>query len=282
VIEIQAGEQRIPSSEDIMDQLDRILQSKAFQRASRMRSLLKYVVTGFTEGRAGGQSQMARQLFGRDDAFDPSLDPVIRVQFGRLRKALENYYSTEGKKDPIIIDIPNRRYTPVFQNVSSIGVNGHAAETDPNGRPPHPPIAPSMEDSEGDGVRTTIAVLPFANLTAESAQDAFCYGLTEEIANLLAGVTSLDVVASSSTFQFKDQHVDVRTVGRELGVSLILEGSVRMEEGHARVIAQLARSEDGVVVWSDSFDDTMNGSLATQNSIAQKVMETLPLTECAA
>jgi TolB-like protein len=128
-----------------------------------------------------------------------------------------------------------------------------------------------------EGGRPVIAVLPFTNLTNDPAQDSFCYGLTEEITNGLAGMSSIDVVASSSTFQFKDEPFDVREVGRELGVPFILEGSVRMEEGHTRVIAQLARSNDGVAVWSDSFDDQMNGSLNTQKSIARKVMDTLPL-----
>ena len=123
-----------------------------------------------------------------------------------------------------------------------------------------------------------IAVLPFANLTNDPTQDAFCYGLTEEIANRLAAVSSIDVLANSSSFQFKDEHFDVREVGKELGVPLILEGSVRMEDGNTRVIAQLARSKDGVAIWSDSFDYTMNGSLNTQKNIAQMVMANLPLS----
>jgi len=123
----------------------------------------------------------------------------------------------------------------------------------------------------------SVAVLPFANLSQDPKQDAFCYGLTEEIANSLASMPSVNVVASSSAFQFRDEHVDVREVGRELGVGLILEGSVRVERGQARVIAQLARSEDGVAIWSDSFDGRINGSLNTQQSIARKVLEGLPL-----
>ena len=120
--------------------------------------------------------------------------------------------------------------------------------------------------------------MPFANLTSDSSHDPFCYGLTEEIANGLASVASVDVVASSSTFQFKDQHVDVREAGRELGAAFIIEGSVRMEDGNTRVIAQLARSVDGVALWSESFDCVINGILDTQKAIAQKVIENLPLT----
>jgi TolB-like protein len=264
-----------PSSDSIREQLQRILVSKTFQRAKRLRSLLDYVVCGAIHGQVGGQSKTARELFGKSDDFDPSLDPVIRVQFGRLRRALTAYYAAEGHSDPVIIDIPNRRYTPVFRN-SLAAVNGHTPRTDSD--------SDSLVANEGRDCgtlnstgRQLIAVLPFANLTSDPTNDMFCYGLTEEIAHGLASVPSVDVVATSSSFQFRDEHVDVREAGKELGVPLILEGSVRMEEGHTRVIAQLARSTDGVAVWSDSFDDEMNGSLNTQKNIAQKVMENLPL-----
>ncbi len=100
-------------------QLDRILRSKTFQRARRLRGLLEYVVNAATNGQVPGQLQTARDLFGKSEDFDPSLDPVIRVQFGRLRRALASYYSTEGAKDTLIIDIPNRQYAPVFQNAGS-------------------------------------------------------------------------------------------------------------------------------------------------------------------
>ena len=246
-----------PTLKATLEQMDRILKSKTFQRANRLRSLLEYVVTAATNGRPAGQSRTARELFGKGDDFDPSLDPVIRVQFARLRRALSAYYSTEGKQDAVIIKIPNRKYTPVFQHYDSSAMNGH--------------------DETGDSDRALIAVLPFANLTNDPAQDSFCYGLTEEIAHSLAAVDSVDVVASRSSFQYKDEHVDVREAGRDLGVPLVLEGSVRMEDDNARVVAQLARSKDGIAVWSGSFDGKLNGSLQTQKDIAQQVMDTLPL-----
>jgi len=264
-----------PAPERIQEQLQRIVRSKTFQRAKRLKSLLEYVVSRALQGEKSGQSRTARDLFGKSEDFDPSIDPVIRVQFGRLRRALTNYYAAEGHHDPVVIQIPNRRYTPAFQDSiqgaddSPATANGSAA----------PFAVHANQDSGGvrHSDRPLIAVLPFANLTSDPSQDAFCYGLTEEIAHGLASVTSVDVVASSSAFQFRDEPVDVREAGRQLGVPLILEGSVRMEEGHTRVIAQLARSQDGVAVWSDSFDDDMNGSLNTQRNIAQKVMENLQL-----
>lgn len=266
-----------PELDATRTQLDRILKSKTFRRARRLRSLLAYVVNAARAGLVLGQSRTAREVFGKTEGFDPSIDPVIRVQFGRLRRALANYYATEGWQDPILIEIPSRQYMPVFQD-------NHATVEAPRSRTNGSPTMNIVTGDELEAVRGThrplIAVLPFTNLTSDPVQDAFCYGLTEEITNGLASVASVDVVASSSSFQFKNEHVDVREAGRELGVPLILEGSVRIEDGHTRVIVQLARSADGVAVWSDSFDDTMTGSIKTQRAIAQKVMENLPLAGC--
>jgi len=272
-----------PSPERVREQLQRIIRSKTFQRAKRLRSLLEYVVCGALQGQMNCQAKTARDLFGKSEDFDPSLDPVIRVQFGRLRRTLTNYYAREGRTDAVVIDIPKRRYAPVFRNGryspadGLSNADGLAASSGQNGLDCALAAGQEKRDISGSAGRRVIAVLPFTNLTSDPAQDAFCHGLTEEIAHGLTSVESVDVMASSSAMQFRDEPVDVREAGRELGVPLILEGSVRIEEGHTRVIAQLARAEDGVAVWSDSFEDEMNGSLNTQKSIAQKVKTNLPL-----
>ena len=108
-------------------------------------------------------------------------------------------------------------------------------------------------------------------------QEYFGDGMAEEIVNLLVKIPKLKVIGRTSSFQFKGKPDDLRTIGMTLGAAYIVEGSVRMEEGSIRVIAQLARSLDGVALWSGSFDGEMKGSLNTQKSIAQKVMEDLPL-----
>ena len=262
----------VPTSEQIMEEVRLVVQSKTFRRATRLKGLLEYLVRRALNGDECGQARMARDLFGRDLDFDPSLDPVIRVQLGRLRRMLSNYYSTEGKGDSVVIKLPARKYTPTFEEGASPG----ALE--------RPETAGFKEENTlraEVNSRPSIAVIPFSNLTGDPSHNSFCYGLTEEITNGLAAATSVDVVASSSSFQFKDEPVDVREVGKDLGVLLVLEGSVRVEEGHTRVIAQLARSIDGVAFWSDSFEGEMNGSINSQKSIAQKVMDGLPLDSCA-
>ncbi len=259
-------------ADKVGEELERILRSRLFRRASRLKDLLRYVVLAAVDGHSSDERRTARELFGRGGDFNPVLDPLIRVQFGRLRKRLAQYYEGEGKADAVVIEIPSRSYTPQFhiQDVADF-INGPSRNGSDHGEESEPEAKPAASGLQ------SVAVLPFANLTTDPRQDAFCYGLTEEIATALAAVPSVNVVASSSAFQFKDEHFDVRDVGRELGVLLILEGSVRVERGQARVTAQLARSADGVAIWSHSFDGKINGSLSTQRVMARKVLERLPV-----
>jgi len=256
----------------IGDALERVLRSKTFRRASRLKDLLSYVVHAAANGRSSDERRTALELFGKDRDFNPTLDPIIRVHFGRLRRYLIRYYNSEGKQDPVVIEIPSRSYTPAFhfRNYGQ-GSNGSSNGNGAGHSEPSEDARPAADCDQ------CIAVLPFANLTQDPKQDPFCYGLTEEITTALAAIPSLNVLVSSATVQFRDDHFDVREVGRELGASLILEGSVRMERGQTRVTAQLARSADGVAIWSDSFDGKVNGALNTQRALARRILESVPL-----
>jgi TolB-like protein len=243
----------------IQDELARVLSSQTFRRAGRMRELLDYVVKGTLEGVALTEAKAAQDVFHKDANFDARIDPEVRIQYGRLRRKLAEYYATEGKESPLMIDLPARQYGPVFVTKSE--------ERPTTGEPSADQPEPELQ---------SIAVLPFANLTNDPLHDIFCYGLTEEIISSLAAKPAVSVVASSSVFQFKDKPVDVREAGEELGVQMILEGSVRMEDDQTRVMVRLARVSDGIAVWSDSFDTKLDGSLNTQQDVARKIIESLP------
>jgi TolB-like protein len=244
----------------IQDELARVLSSQTFRRASRMRELLDYAVRGTLDGIAVTEASTAREVFGKDRNFNASIDPEVRIQYGRLRRKLAEYYATEGKEAPVMIDLPARQYGPVFLP------NKPASEATPG---------QTNESEQAEHFRS-IAVLPFANLTNDPSHDVFCYGLTEEIINNLAAEPTINVVASSSAFQFKDKPVDIREAGEELGVRMILEGSVRMENDQTRVMVRLARVNDGIAIWSDSFDAKVDGALHTQQGVARKIIESLP------
>jgi TolB-like protein len=117
----------------------------------------------------------------------------------------------------------------------------------------------------------SVAVLPFANLSSDKEQEFFSDGMTEEINAALAKVQDLRVIARVSAFQFKGQNQDVRSVGQALGVSHLIEGSVRKFGDRLRITAQLVRAGDGVQLWSENYDRNLTDIFAIQEEIAQAI-----------
>jgi hypothetical protein len=104
------------TSSDIRAQLERILSSPDFVVPDRAHRFLEYVVTEAVSGRADRIKaySIATEVFGRGPRFDPQFDPVVRIEAGRVRRALERYYLTAGSSDPIVITIPKGSYAPAF------------------------------------------------------------------------------------------------------------------------------------------------------------------------
>ena len=123
----------------------------------------------------------------------------------------------------------------------------------------------------------SVAVLPFANMSGKVDEDYFSDGMTEELLNVLAKIPKLNVAARTSVFEFKGKGGDVREIGRKLGVSHIVEGSVRREGEQVRVTAQLIRVADGFHIWSDSYDRELKSVFVLQDDIARHIGEQLQL-----
>jgi serine/threonine-protein kinase len=121
----------------------------------------------------------------------------------------------------------------------------------------------------------SIAVLPFVNLSSDKEQEYFSDGIAEEILTALAQVDGLKVVGRTSSFSFKGKSVDLRSIGQQLGVAHVLEGSVRREGNRVRITAQLSNAGDGFGLWSHAFDRELNGILAVQDEIAGAVVDAL-------
>ncbi|MEN8145078.1 MAG: tetratricopeptide repeat protein [Gemmatimonadota bacterium] len=126
-----------------------------------------------------------------------------------------------------------------------------------------------------DDERPSIAVLPFADMSPEGDQEYFGDGMTEEILNTLARVRELRVSGRTSAFAYKGQEKDLRQIGDELGVSYLVEGSVRKAENRLRITAQLIDAADGSHLWSDQYDRAMDDVFAIQTEIAQAIAEEL-------
>jgi len=123
----------------------------------------------------------------------------------------------------------------------------------------------------------SIAVLPFANLSGDPAQDYFSDGLSEELIDALARLGSLQVVARTSSFQFKGQRPDSALIGAKLGVAYLLDGSVRREGDTVRVSSELVTASTGFTRWSQTFERKLTDVFAVQDGISRDVAQALEL-----
>jgi len=120
--------------------------------------------------------------------------------------------------------------------------------------------------------QSSIAVLPFVNISSDREQEYFSDGLAEELLNLLAKIPELKVTSRSTSFFYKGKDFKIADVGRELGVNHVLEGSVRRSGDRIRVTAQLIDVAEDAHIWSETWDRTMDDVFAIQDEIAQAVV----------
>ena len=131
--------------------------------------------------------------------------------------------------------------------------------------PAHSPPALALPD------KPSIAVLPFQNMSGDPEQEYFADGMVEEIITALSRIRWLFVIARNSTFTYKGQAVDVKQVGRELGVRYVLEGSVRKGGNRVRITAQLIDATSGTHLWADRFDGSLEDVFELQDEVATSV-----------
>jgi serine/threonine-protein kinase len=136
-------------------------------------------------------------------------------------------------------------------------------------------LSPKPPDSAARAGELSIAVLPFRNMSPTADAEYFSDGMTEEIINSLAAVPALQVAARTTSFAFKGRNDDIRRIGRELGVAMMLEGSVRQSGLRLRVTAQLINVENGYQLWSNRWDRELADVFAVQDEIAQAIASTL-------
>ncbi len=132
-------------------------------------------------------------------------------------------------------------------------------------------VAPGIETTE----QSSIAVLPFVDMSRDKEEEYFCDGLAEELINALTKLENLRVVARTSAFSFKDKGLDVREIGRKLDVKTVLEGSLRKAGNRLRITAQLINVADGYHLWSERYDREMEDIFEIQDDITLKIVDAL-------
>jgi len=132
--------------------------------------------------------------------------------------------------------------------------------------------------SKSVALEQKIAVLPFANFSADPENDYFCDGLAEELLNALARIKGLKVAARTSSFSFREKSVDVGEIGAALGVNTVLEGSVRKSGNRLRITSQLINASDGFHIWSGQYDPELTDIFDVQEEITLAIVDSLKLS----
>ncbi len=124
----------------------------------------------------------------------------------------------------------------------------------------------------------SIAVLPLINESGDPKDEYFSDGLSEELIAALAQITGLKVIGRSSSFRFKDRKEDPKTIGEKLGVTTLLDGTVRKQGDRVRIVAELVNAADGIQLWTQAFDRQLKDIFTVQQEIARAVAESLKVT----
>jgi adenylate cyclase len=247
---------------------------------------------------------IASEVFDKTDPDEAQSTTIVRVEAGRLRRRLNDYYRGEGKNDPVQIRIPKGRYTATFEDVTDTtkGATVQSAETS----------SYSVEVTKGRvlmaaaivfslvaafiywnsdqivteenapaqipallATKPIIAVMPFRNLVNDDPDDSIAFGLTEDIITDLGGLSTLEVISMTSVLPFKNLDINPLDISAKLGVHYVLNGSIRGSSPQLRVTAQLYDAINGVQLWAARFDRQMTNELALQDEISNQVVESL-------
>ncbi|MDU0340240.1 adenylate cyclase [Bosea rubneri] len=276
-----------PPEQEIRAQLDRILASAEFSVPARVRHFLIYVVNETLAGRADRIKaySVAVEVFGRDANFDIQNDPVVRIEAGRLRRALERYYLLAGNSAPVLIEIPKGAYVPHFQwrqqhgddaqSAAPLRVDRHGSDTaaSPGRSPPWlvgsllaltmlaagylawlatppQPVTSARASSMPEG--PSLALKPFANLSGQPEVNYYAAGLSEELLAQLTRFKELTVLAREPS-----PGPAPGTAGepqRLPGNRYVLEGGIRLSDGKLRISARVLDGDSAIVLWAGTYD----------------------------
>jgi len=244
------------SADEIHAELERILSDSAFATAEKMQHFLRFIVQETLAGRgdALNEALVGMEVYSRGGSFDPRQDSIVRVEAGRLRAKLREFYESQADGGSIRIEIPKGSYKPVFK-----GKKGTSSRK------------PAQSSHEERSPAKTIAVLPFTDMSPQRDHEYFGDGLAEELMFALSRLRNLRVVSQTSVFAFKGKAMDVREIGRQLNVEHVMEGSVRKAEQQLRVSVRLTEVATGFQIWSEVFDRTLNDIFEVQKQISKAV-----------
>jgi TolB-like protein/Tfp pilus assembly protein PilF len=241
----------------ISEQLQRILTSKSFRQADRLKRFLSFIVEETVAGRGERLKEfvVGVEVFGKPESFDPRNDPIVRVQARRLRAQLSRYYREEAPDSEVVIELPKGGYAPTFKHL----------KTAPVRRTMRPTLVS----------RNTVVVLPFADHSESGDQEYFCEGLTQEVIHGLAGTPEIRLVAWSEGGGPANSQAGIRTAAERSNAAVIITGSVRKSGADVRITMSLIDTASGCYLWSGSLDRALTNIFALQEEVSRLIVEQL-------
>ena len=246
------------TASEIRGELEKVLSSTIFSTADRLTRFLRFVVKETLEGRGDNLNELllGMAVYDRDRKFDPRVDSIVRVDAGRLRAKLTQFYASEGANSLIGIDVPKGSYKAAFKRL-----RGKSTAT-------------SLRHMD-TVVTKAIAVLPFADLGPQGHDEFLGEGIVEELVNALSRIPGIRVASLASVLALKSRQTDVKELGRQLGVDAFIEGSVRKANRRLRVMVRLTDASTGLHTWSKAYALVARDVFATQERVSKLIAETL-------
>ncbi len=247
--------------ETIRTALEQLEASRLFRTSSRLTRLIHYLVQAALEGRERklNQSAIAIDVFDRGADFDPTADSIVRVEAGRLRGKLREYYESEGVAAPVRFVLPKGSYGLDLEFAGGEEVAGGTGRA-----------------AEGSGEHAiSIAALPFDALSHDAQDERLADAVSSEIIDQLGRGTVFDCVSRKSSFAYKGTFEDVRDVSRTLNVDHVLEGSLRRSGDRLRFSVALVDGSDGRQIWSDLYDIDSGETDSLEIHVAQQIVASL-------
>lgn len=290
---------RIPDDE-VRNELRAILGSNGFFRAPRMQRFLTFVVEATLSGDAHSEdlkeSVIGVGVFDRPPDYDPKSDPVVRVEARRLRSKLEEYYEGVGGDDAVRVTLPKGSYVPhwEWQKPQTPALVQPATPVRGSTQRRNVVLSAAVilslglvlvlikgawrgwfQDSESVSQTkiTSLAILPFRNLTGDPAKEYLADGLTDELTTELARIPGLKVISRTSSDQYRSTHKRLPQIARELNVDAVVEGTLLGSPNYIRVSAQLIRAATDSHLWAETYERNGGDFLTLNDEIVADIAQ---------
>jgi len=232
---------RPPSNAAVLQQLDRILQSKTFVQSEKLSRFLRFVVEHVIHGNPECLKEylVGVEVYDRKPPYDPSQDSIVRTEARRLRNKLKEYYGAEGNEDPVYIYLRPGSYIPALQSRDDLAGTPGPAETE------------AFLLQECCSIVT--AIFPFTDISGNPLSGAYARGVPDELAYALMRKDCCTVISPFSTSCLAPQGLDVAATMKKVGARIAFEGSTRVEGERLRVTARIVDTK-GVHLWVNRID----------------------------